>query len=71
MEIDDKVVIDVTAASAVLATLAGWLPVVAAALAIVWYLFRIAESPMFQAIVRRSTGWDIAKWIKPEAPKHD
>lgn len=67
---DDKIMVDVAAAGTVLATLAGWLPVIAAALAIVWYLFRIAESPMFQAIIRKTLGVDLAKWIKQETPKN-
>lgn len=51
-----KVMIDVAAAGTVLGTLAGWLPVVAAALAIIWYIIRILETDTAKAIYKRWFG---------------
>lgn len=50
-----KVLIDVAAAGTVLGTLAGWLPVIAAALAIVWYIIRILETDTAKAIWAKLT----------------
>lgn len=53
---DDKVIMDVAAAGTVVATLAGWLPVIAAALAIVWYVIRILETDTAKAIFAKLRG---------------
>jgi TctA family transporter len=47
---DQKVMIDVAAAGTVLGTLAGWLPTIAAGLAIVWYIVRLLETDTAKAI---------------------
>ena len=41
---EPKHLLDVGAAGAVIATLVGWLPTIAAVLAIFWYLIQIWES---------------------------
>jgi len=46
-------VVDIAAVGGVIATLAGWLPNIAAALSIVWLLIRIIESDTVKAIVAR------------------
>lgn len=53
---DDKLVVDALAAGTVMATLAGWLPTIAAALAILWYIIRIWESDTVQAAVKKLKG---------------
>ncbi len=47
---DDKLVVDMAAMGGIVATLAGWLPSIAAGLSIVWLLIRILESPTFKSI---------------------
>ena len=42
--------LDLAAIGGVVATLAGWLPNVAALLSIIWLLIRIIESPTFRAV---------------------
>lgn len=44
-----KTVIDVASVSAIVATLAGWLPAIAALLSIVWSAIRIYETRTMQA----------------------
>lgn len=46
-----KAAVDAGAAGAIVATLVGWLPAIAAALAIVWYLVQIAESKTGQRFI--------------------
>lgn len=43
-----KTVIDVASVSAIVATLAGWLPAIAALLSIVWTAIRIYETKTMQ-----------------------
>jgi len=51
-----KIVGDVVSVSTIGATLIGWLPNVAAALAIVWTAIRIYETRTIQAIIKRRRG---------------
>lgn len=52
-----KAGVDAGAAGAIVASLAGWLPPLAAGLAIVWYLIQIAESATGQAVIQRVKEW--------------
>lgn len=45
--------IDLAAVGGVVATLAGWLPNIAAVLSIIWLLIRIIESPTVQGLIKR------------------
>lgn len=50
---DVKHLLDIGSVTTLIATLAGWLPNVAAALTIVWTLIRIIESKTFKRIFGR------------------
>lgn len=52
-----KHAIDGGAAAAVLSSLAGWLPPIAAALGIIWYCVQIAESKTGQRVIGRVRAW--------------
>lgn len=54
-------VADALSAGAVVATIAGWLPPLAAALGVVWYCIQIAESKSFQ----RAKAYVKGLWRKP------
>lgn len=47
------IVADVGAAGAVIGTLVGYLPTIAAVLAIVWYCIQIWESKTFRRLIQR------------------
>lgn len=59
-------VVDLAAVSGVIATLAGWLPGIAAALSIIWLVIRIVESDTTHAVIRSLTGREIKNWLKRE-----
>lgn len=61
-------VVDLAAVSGVIATLAGWLPGIAAALSIIWLVIRIVESDTTHAVVRTLTGKEVRRWLKGEKP---
>jgi hypothetical protein len=48
-----KHVIDLTSIGTVLATLAGWLPAIAALFTIIWTAIRILETETVQKIIKR------------------
>ncbi|MGD9878925.1 MAG: hypothetical protein AB7F22_07800 [Reyranella sp.] len=52
--------IDAAAAAGIVAALVGWLPAIAAALGIVWYLIQIAES---------KTGRAAIQWVRSRISK--
>lgn len=54
-------VADAVSGVAVIATIAGWLPPLAAALGIIWYCIQISESKRFAQVVALAKGL----WRKP------
>jgi hypothetical protein len=50
---EPKIILDVASVGAVFATLAGWLPVIAAAASLVWTLIRIYETKTVQGWIKR------------------
>ena len=53
-DIDGRHVVDAVAAGGVIGTLAGYLPVAAAILAIIWYCIQIWESKTVRGWTRRT-----------------